>query len=219
MQFINIIFIFTRMTPARSVRSSLLPVLILLVFFPSLLHAVSGGKTEVLPLQKASPAAVVIENAGGEPELRRLMRAKNGVTALQPGRVRFSEAPTGSYGFIAPKHLGLALITQSPDLVLEQASLSSDTYEVHKLADGSGLLVGFLGKDLASQVNVTERPKSVRIALYSNHSGKTPLIVAVPLEKLVVDRMPSRVESSMADSSVMLEMDLQSTANRKAPSQ
>ena len=113
-------------------------------FFPYFLEAAPGEKTETLPTQKAAPAAVVIETAGTEPELQRLMRTKNGVAELQAGIVRFSEAATGSYGFIAPKHLGMALITQSPDLVLEQAPSSSDAYEIHKLADGNGLLVGFL---------------------------------------------------------------------------
>jgi hypothetical protein len=59
------------------------------------------------------------------------------VAELEVGTARFSEAPIGSYGFIASKHLGLALITQSPDLVLERASSSSNDYEIHKLTDGS----------------------------------------------------------------------------------
>lgn len=209
----------TRTRPAKHRLPISWLVLIGGILFPHLLYGASGGKTEVLPIQKASPAVVVIENAGGEPELRRLMRTKNGVIELPPGRIRFSEAPTSSYGFIASKHLGIALITQSPDLVLEQVSLSSDAYEIHKLADGSGLLVGFLGKDLASQINVGERPKNVRIALHSKHSAKASLIVAVPFEKLIVDSMPSRVESDKTDGPVRLEMDLQGTANRKAPNQ
>jgi hypothetical protein len=217
MSFSNIALLVTRMTPPRYFLSIPRFVLIVLVLFPHLLHAASGGKTEVLPIQKASPAAVVIENAGGEPELRRLMRTKNGVTELQAGKVRFSEAPTSSYGFIAPKHLGLALITQSPDLMLERGPSSSDAYEIHKLADGSGLLVGFLGKEVVPEIKPSERPKNVRISLYSNPAGKAPLIAAVPLEKLMVDQMPRRIEPGKQDGTVMLEMDLQGTANRKAP--
>lgn len=206
----------TRTTPARCVFHL---VLMGLAFFPYLLEAAPGGKTEVLPIQKAAPAAVVIETAGSEAELRRLMRGKNGVAELQAGTIRFSEAPTGSYGFIAPKHLGLALVTQSPDLVLERVSSSSDAYEIHKLADGSGLLVGFLGKDLALQIKPSERPKTVRISLSSNPSDKTPLIAAVPLTKLMVDQMPRQIKSNKADGPVMMEMDLQGTANRKASGQ
>jgi hypothetical protein len=209
----------TSVSSGRHFISAQLVVIIVFGFLPHLLHAAPAGKTEVLPMQKASPAVVVIERSGGDPELRELMRAKNGVTELQVGTARFSEAPTGTYGFIIPKHLGLALITQSPDLMLERRRISSDAYEVHKLADGSGLLVGFLKKDLADQINVSERPKNVRIALYSNQSGKAPLIVAVPLEKLIVDQMPRRIESDNQNGSVVLEMDLQSTANRKTASQ
>ena len=80
---------------------------------PSPLNAArGGGKTEVLPVQKAAPAAVIIEGIGNEVELRRQMRAKNGVAELgsSTSQVMFSQAPTGSFGFIVPKLLGLALV-------------------------------------------------------------------------------------------------------------
>lgn len=204
---------------ARCVLAALPLALMAVLSFHHPAEGAPGGKTETLPLQKAAPAAVVIETVGNEVELRRLMRTKNGVAELQTGMIRFSEAPTGSYGFIGPKHLGLALVTQSPDLVLERVSSSSVAYEIHKLADGSGLLVGFLGKEIVPQIKPNERPKSVRLSLYSNPTGNATLIAAVPLEKLMVDQMPRRIESNKPDSPVKLEMDLQGTANRKAPSE
>ena len=191
----------------------------LLAGFPHVSQAAPGGKTEVLPMQKAAPAAVVIEMAGAEPELRRQMRMKNGVEELNSGPIRFSLAPTGSYGFIASKQLGLALVTQSPDLMLEQVSSSSGSYEIHKLGDGSGLLVGFVGNEVVPQIKQSERPKSVRLFLYSNPYSKATTIAAVPLTKLMVDQMPRRIEPRQPDGPVLLEMDLQGTANRKAPSQ
>ncbi|MDH4086678.1 MAG: hypothetical protein OEV27_06055 [Nitrospira sp.] len=186
---------------------------------PQLSDGAPGGKTEVLPMEKAAPAAVVIEAAGTEPELRRQMRSKNGVVELKSGAVRFSLAPTGSYGFIAPKQLGLALVTQSPDLMLEQVSSSSGSYEIHKLGNGSGLLVGFVGNEVVPQIKPSERPRSVRLFLYSNPFSKATTIAAVPLTKLMVDQMPHRIEPKQPDGPVLLEMDLQGTANRKAPSQ
>jgi len=41
-----------------------------------------------------------------------------------------------------------------------------------------------------------------------------PHIIAVPLVKLVVDRMPTRLDPKEPGSAVLFEMDLQSTANR-----
>ncbi len=141
---------------------------------------------------------------------------KNAVTELAPPRVPFSQAPTGSYGFIAPQPLGMALVTQSPDLLLERSAPSSNAYEIHKLADGSGMVVGFIDKGLIAQVTPENRPHHIRIALSSNRSEKTPYIAAVPLIKLMVDRMPVRLEPKNADGPVVLEMDLQGTANRKS---
>ena len=186
---------------------------------PAPLDAARGGgsgKTEVMPVQTAAPAAVVIESAGSEQELRKQLRTKNGVAELAAANTRFSQAPTGSFGFILPQHLGMALVTQSPDLGLERAPSAANAYEIHKLADGSGMVVGFIGQDLVPQVTPANRPKNIRIALYSNPSEKAPHIAAVPLVKLMVDRMPIRLDPKKADSPVLLDMDLQGTANRKS---
>ncbi|MCP9455782.1 MAG: hypothetical protein NNA18_06720 [Nitrospira sp.] len=182
---------------------------------PFLLETATIAKTETLPVQKAAPSVVVLETAGSESELRRLMREKNRVSALQEKAVRFSEASPGSYGFIAPKQLGLVLVTQSPDLVLEQAPSSAHAYEIHKLADGSGLLVGFLGQEAIAHIKPSERHRKVRLSLYSNLVREAPYIVAVPLTKLVVDQMPRLIRANTPEGSAMLEMDLEGTANRK----
>lgn len=206
-------------TPGRHLLAATLLGLFLIGLLPASLHAArGGGKTEVLPVQTAAPAAVFIETTGSEMELRRQLRVKNGVSELKspvPGG-RFSVAPTGSYGFITPRLLGLALVTQSPDLPLEQAPPAVNAFEIHKLADGSGMLVGFVEADLKPQLTPSQRPKNIRLGLYSNPSDKAPHIVAVPLVKLVVDRMPLKIDSEKIDSPVLLEMDLQGTANRKS---
>jgi hypothetical protein len=168
-------------------------------------------------VQKAAPAAVVIESAGSEEDLRKQIRAKTGVTALGAATDRFSRAPEGSYGFIDPHTLGMALVSQSPDFMLQRVSPSSNAYEVHKLADGSGLLVGFVPKDLVAQLTPANRPHHIRVALHSNPSEKAPVIAAVPIVKLMVDRIPVRLDPKKADSPVFLDMDLQGTANRKSP--
>jgi hypothetical protein len=190
--------------------------LILLSAAPAALLAGQGGKTEVLPVQKAAPAAVAIEAAGSEQELRKRLRAKNGVAELGSATVRFSQAPTGSFGFIAPQFLGMALVTQSPDIALQRVAPAANAYEIHKLADGSGMVVGFIAKDLVPLVTPGNRPKTVRVTLYSNPSEKAPYIAAMPLVKLMVDRMPVRLDPQKADGPVMLDMDLQGTANRKS---
>jgi hypothetical protein len=192
--------------------------LILLSLIPYPLDAArgGGGKTEVLPVEKAAPAVVVVEASGNEQELRAQLRKKIGVVELNVPQSKFSEAPTGSFGFIAPQFLGMALVTQSPDLLINKVAPTANAYEIHKLADGSGLLVGFIAKDLAPQVTPASRPHHVRIVLYSTPSDKAPLIAAVPLIKLMVDRLPVKLDPKKADGPVMLDMDLQGTANRKS---
>ncbi len=194
----------------------LLALFLMMILIPASLNGAQGGKTEVFPVQKASPAAVFIETLGSETELRRQLRNKNGVSELSPSipTIRFSVAPTGSYGFIASKLLGLALITQSPDLPLELMPPTPNSFEIHKLADGSGMLVGFVEPNLKPQLTPSQRPKNIRLALYSNPSEKAPHIVAVPLVKLLADRMPVLLDPREPGSAVLFEVDLQSSANR-----
>lgn len=209
----------TQLTRTRPVPHLIAGPLLLLIFMsliPATLNAAQGGKTEVFPVQKAAPAVVFTEATGSEMESRHQLRTKNGVSELSASTpaTRFSVAPTGSFGFIPAKLLGLALITQSPDLPLEQTLPATSAYEIHKLADGSGMLVGFVEANLKPQLTPSHRPKNVRLGLYSNSSEKAPHIVAVPLVKLVVDRMPIRLDAKELGSAVLLEMDLQSTVNR-----
>jgi hypothetical protein len=85
--------------------------------------------------------------------------------------------------------------------------------EIHELADGSGMLVGFVEACLKSQLTSCERPQNIRIGLYSNPTIKAPHIAAVPLAKLVVNRMPTRLDLKEPGSAVLLDLDLQVTAN------
>ena len=168
-------------------------------------------------MTKAAPAVVVIEGTGSETELRRQLRQMNGVTELSASeKVPFSQAPTGTFGFIGPQPLGLALVTQSPDLILNRVAPGPGAYEVHKLGDGSGMLVGFVGQELITPLKPTERPKNLRVSLFSTIHDKAGYIAALPLVKLMVDRMPTRVDPKKPDSAVVLNMDLQSTANRRS---
>jgi hypothetical protein len=189
---------------------------VLLLFPVPLGAARGGGKTEVMPVQTTAPAAVVIETTGAEVELRKQLRSKNGVVELTIPRTPFSQAQIGSFGFIAPSMLGMALVTQSPDLLLDRVAPTPNAYEIHKLADGSGMVVGFIPKELIPLVTPADRPKSVRLNLYSSPSGKGLYIAAVPLVKLMVDRMPVKLQPKNADGPVMLDMDLQGSANRKS---
>ena len=112
--------------------------------------------------------------------------------------------------------LAMALVTQSPDLVLDRVPSVANAYEIHKLADGNVMLVGFVGSDLVPLITPVERPKNIQLSLHSNLSDKAPRIVAVPLTKLFADRMPTRLDSKKADGAVMLHVDLRSTGNRQS---
>ena len=189
-----------------------------LSLWPVALDAAPGNKAEVMPIQKTAPAVVSVEQTGPEIELRRQLRMKNGVTELEDSapNVRFSEAPTGRFGFITPTSLAMALVTQSPDLVLDRVPPAANAYEIHKLADGNGMLVGFVAPELLPQITPAERPRNLLISLHSNPSDKAPYIIAVPLTKLAADRMPTRLDPKKADGAVMLHMDLRSTVTRQS---
>ena len=209
---------FIRFLQARYWLAIILACLCALSVWPDRSGAAPGDKTEVLPLQKSAPAVVFVEQTGSETELRRQLRMKNGVAELSNSvpNIRFSEAPTGRFGFTAPMSLAMMLVTQSPDLMLDRVPPSSNAYEIHKLADGNGMVVGFVASDLMPQIRPPERPRNIQISLHSAPSDKAPYIVAVPLTKLFADRMPTRIDPKKPDSAVIFHMDLRSTVNRQA---
>jgi len=206
----------------RRVLTHALLSLLLLSLLPASLHAQRGansGKMEVLPSQKAAPAAVFLDAQGTEADLRRQLRLKTGVVELGAAlqQTRFSVAPVGTFGFAPQQGLGLALVSQSPDMLLERTAAAANAYEIHKLVDGSALVIGFVSAELKPQLTPQLRPKNVRLALYSNPTEKAPHIVAVPLSKLAVDQMPRRLDPKNPNGPVVLEMDLQSSSNRQSP--
>ena len=76
------------------------------------------------------------------------------------------------------------------------------------------MLVGFVALDLMPKVTPSQRPKNIRLALHSNPSDKATHIVAVPLVKLVADRMPIRLDPNNPEGPVILDMDLQGSTTR-----
>ncbi|MCP9449579.1 MAG: hypothetical protein NNA21_05900 [Nitrospira sp.] len=171
-------------------------------------------KKEVLGIHKTVPSIVLTDTTGKESDLRGILRDKNRVKELQVPIIRFSEAQPGSYGFIASRQLALALITQSPDLVLEKMAPTSDSYEIHKLADGSGMLVGFIEQAAASELIAERRGRSLRCALYSQPWDEAALIAAIPITKLIVDQWPHRADLRNSNSPMRLEMDVQSITSK-----
>ena len=201
--------------PFQYLIASSLLVLTLMGLVQTSVSLAQGGKAEGFSLQKGAPAAVFIDTVGREAELRRQLRAKNRVSELSfsTPAFRFSVVPTGRFGLITPKFLGMALITKSPDLPFEAVSPTLNSFEIHKLADGSGMLVGFVEAELKPQLTSSHRATDIRLGLYSNPSGKVPYIVALPLAKLLVERMPARLDPKEPGSAVLLEVNLQSIAD------
>jgi hypothetical protein len=113
--------------------------------------------------------------------------------------------------------LGLALITRSLDLSLEQIPLVSHAFEIHKFADGSVMLVGFVEANVKLQVTASEKSKRFCFGLYANPSDKAPHIVAVLLGKLVVDRVPTWLNPKEPGRAVLLDINLQGSVNPTTP--
>ncbi|MFO0774287.1 MAG: hypothetical protein U0172_06455 [Nitrospiraceae bacterium] len=172
------------------------------------------GKAEVLPMEKAAPMPVVVDRTGPEAELRAELRTRTAVSPLGNPTSKFSEAPVNSYGFIPAQPLSLSLVMRSPDLMIEKTPSVPASFEIHKLDDGGGLVVGFVSKEMLAQLTPAQRLHPITVSLYTNPSDKAPYIVAVPLVKLVADRMPTKADPARADSAIVLTVDLQGTANR-----
>ena len=122
---VDIVVRLTQTRPVPYLIAGPLLILTLMSLVPVSFSGAQAGKTEVFPVQKAAPAAVFIETPGSEVELRRQLRAKNGVSELSSSTsvIRFSVAPTGSFGVINPK----LPVGATEKRITEVEELSSDT--------------------------------------------------------------------------------------------
>jgi hypothetical protein len=94
----------------------------------------------------------------------------------------FGEIPAHSYSFIS----GLEVVHDHPPNYMRASGFSRD-FEVHKLGDGTAMILGFVGAE--SLVRLQEgMPQGADVSLYSGRWGDAPNIVAIPLSEIKCDR-------------------------------
>ncbi|HEY0702969.1 MAG TPA: hypothetical protein VGD60_09405 [Candidatus Acidoferrales bacterium] len=95
----------------------------------------------------------------------------------------FLEIPVNSYGFAEGPALSVYPIVK---VEIERYGHLYD-FEIQKLSDGSGLIVGFVGPDMFETLR-TGLSKGSELVLYSDVWQDAPKLVALPAERLVCSR-------------------------------
>jgi hypothetical protein len=135
------------------------------------------------PKAHAPDKPVVAESAKDVRELRQQNRVTR-IEQVESGKT-LEEIPVNSYGFAN----GLDFIFRRAFIELRQlrASRLIRDFEVHKLADGSALIVGYVGKETLTRLREGLR-QGESVTLYSDSWKEASNLVAIPLTRLLCTR-------------------------------
>lgn len=125
----------------------------------------------------ANPVIVSIAAASGV-EARQALRAQHRVRLVEPSEEGFGidQLPDGVFGF-----------TYSPAIAAPLfATHRYRTYEMHRLAGGEALILGFV--PAAEAVRLRSATAPVDIALFHDVEGEADTLIAVPYSRIVHHR-------------------------------
>jgi hypothetical protein len=110
------------------------------------------------------------------------MRARNRVNPLAESESEkdFAEIPVNSYGFVEPPDL---IYRPSAEKLSIDANAYDFAFEIHKLGDGSGLLLGYVGPETFGRLSEGILAGS-NFVLYSEPWKDAPSLVAIPVSGL-----------------------------------
>jgi hypothetical protein len=112
------------------------------------------------------------------------LRRRNEVTRLhktESGKT-LAETPPGSFGFTLSVSITLHDSGTHREIEILSDGLSSE-FEIHKLADGRALLVGYVGPETFDRLREGIK-LSEPISLYSDSWKEAPNLIAVPLSQI-----------------------------------
>jgi len=113
------------------------------------------------------------------------LRQEDRVTELPDSESEktFAEIPVDSYGYVD----GIYLPHEPLDQIRVETTNFSHFFEIHKVADGSGRIVGYVGPETFQRLREGVAPGS-GLTLYSASWKEAPNIVAIPIKGLKCHR-------------------------------
>ncbi len=125
----------------------------------------------------ANPVVISIAASSGL-EARTTLRAQHGVRLVEPSEEGFAvdQLPDGVFGF-----------TYSPAIAAPLfATHRYRTYEMHRLAGGDALILGFVSAAEAARLASATEP--IDIALFHDVDGAADTLIAVPYARIMQHR-------------------------------
>lgn len=129
------------------------------------------------PTVPPSPAIEQIDE-----ELRQGMRQQHNVRRMEiiENELKFSVSPRGIFGFAQESFL-----EDTSNLKLHRDFTYRGLYfEIHKMSDGKGHLVGFASPDIAVKLQREDCPSNFPITIYSCKWSGASNIISIPLSKI-----------------------------------
>lgn len=165
----------------------------------------SPHNTTTAPWISPTKPIVTLSEPGTEEELRANIRLSHQVRRLDviENELRFSNAPRGVYGFVSQTNL---ILIETIGITLRREGDFSNSFEIHKLSDGTAELIGFLAQDTASRLSRDNRSPGLQITLYSSKWEGAPSIVSIPMGLLNQDFDPRTIHLNNESSILAIDI-------------
>jgi hypothetical protein len=137
---------------------------------------------------------------------RHWMRARNSVTELLPQQsdLDLRDAPRGSFGFADPRSL---LRDQRSPRLQRRAYRHSDSFELHKLSDGTTWVIGFTSEESAARLAQESGNSGLRFVLYDSAWPHADRCVAVSTGRVsLLDSRSIQLDSGAGPRAIDLQL-------------
>jgi len=132
------------------------------------------------------------------------LRQQDHVTQLADSESEktFTEIPTDTYGFAG----GPDIHYDSLDSLLIESMNYDQLFEIHKLSDGTGLVVGYVGPETFEHLREGTAPGTA-LSLYSGSLEEAPNLIAVSIKRLKCGRSRNVVAGNSIRGAVVEVLD------------
>jgi hypothetical protein len=146
---------------------------------------VQHNKPGMVPNPVVSNSAPIVTPApivtATDEEQRQRMRQQHNVRRMEvlENELKFSVAPRGIFGFTQT-----VFIYDPSHLKLKREFSESLDFEIHKMTDGNGQLIGFVSPDTAVKLQRDDRPAKFLVTIYNSMWSGASIIVPIRLSDI-----------------------------------
>ena len=152
--------------------------------------AATSASSVIPPATPSAAPTFVSANGLNEEEQRQMIRQQHNVRRMEAveNELKYSVAPRNIYGFTSSMRL-----YNPSGIILHRGFSHSQAFEIHKMNDGTGRLIGFVSTDVAVHIQRDNRPSEFPITIYNRKWSEAPTMAIIPTSYIKSDYSGRRI--------------------------